>query len=43
MRLITPAESWQLAARIVAAYDGPMERHQLGAAHRHRGRAGVVR
>jgi len=24
MRLITPAESWQLAARIVAAYDGPM-------------------
>ncbi|HEX4258628.1 MAG TPA: ATP-dependent helicase, partial [Streptosporangiaceae bacterium] len=25
MRLITPAESWQLAARIVAAYDGPMQ------------------
>ena len=25
MRLITPAESWQLAARIVAAYDGPMD------------------
>ncbi|HET6187384.1 MAG TPA: ATP-dependent helicase, partial [Trebonia sp.] len=24
MRLITPAESWQLAARIVAGYDGPM-------------------
>ena len=24
MRLITPAESWQLAARIVAAYNGPM-------------------
>ena len=24
MRLITPAESWQLAARVVAAYDGPM-------------------
>ena len=24
MRLIAPAESWQLAARIVAAYDGPM-------------------
>ena len=43
MRLITPAESWQLAARIVAAYNGPMERYQLGAAHRHRGRAGVVR
>jgi len=25
MRLITPALSWQLAAGIVAAYDGPME------------------
>ena len=25
MRLITPALSWQLAARIVAAYDGPMD------------------
>jgi DNA helicase II / ATP-dependent DNA helicase PcrA len=25
MRLITPALSWQLAASIVAAYDGPME------------------
>jgi DNA helicase-2/ATP-dependent DNA helicase PcrA len=25
MRLITPALSWQLAAHIVAAYDGPME------------------
>jgi DNA helicase II / ATP-dependent DNA helicase PcrA len=24
MRLITPAESWQLAARIVGAYNGPM-------------------
>src|SRR5580692_1010498 len=25
MRLITPALSWQLAAAIVAAYDGPMD------------------
>ncbi len=25
LRLITPAVSWQLAARIVAAYDGPMD------------------
>src|SRR5262249_11793811 len=25
MRLITPALSWQLAATIVAAYDGPMD------------------
>ena len=25
MRLITPALSWQLAAQIVAAYDGPMD------------------
>jgi len=25
MRLITPAMAWQLAARIVAAYDGPMD------------------
>ena len=25
MRLITPALSWQLAARIVASYDGPMD------------------
>jgi DNA helicase II / ATP-dependent DNA helicase PcrA len=25
MRLITPALSWQLAARVVAAYDGPMD------------------
>jgi DNA helicase-2/ATP-dependent DNA helicase PcrA len=25
MRLITPAVAWQLAARIVAAYDGPMD------------------
>ena len=25
MRLITPAVSWQLAARMVAAYDGPMD------------------
>ena len=25
MRLITPADPWQLAARIVAAYNGPMD------------------
>jgi len=25
IRLITPAVSWQLAARVVAAYDGPMD------------------
>ena len=25
LRLITPAVSWQLAARVVAAYDGPMD------------------
>lgn len=25
MRLITPAVAWQLAARVVAAYDGPMD------------------
>jgi DNA helicase-2/ATP-dependent DNA helicase PcrA len=25
LRLITPAVSWQLAARVVAAYEGPME------------------
>jgi DNA helicase-2/ATP-dependent DNA helicase PcrA len=25
MRLITPAVAWQIAARIVAAYDGPMD------------------
>jgi ATP-dependent DNA helicase UvrD/PcrA len=25
VRLITPAVSWQLAARVVAAYDGPMD------------------
>jgi DNA helicase-2/ATP-dependent DNA helicase PcrA len=28
MRLITPALSWQLAASIVAAYDGPMDQVQ---------------
>src|SRR6202167_2176216 len=28
MRLITPALSWQLAASIVAAYDGPMDEVQ---------------
>src|SRR5215467_13695445 len=25
MRLITPAVSWQIAARVVAGYDGPMD------------------
>ena len=25
MRLITPAVSWQIAARVVDAYDGPMD------------------
>jgi DNA helicase II / ATP-dependent DNA helicase PcrA len=25
MRLVTPAVSWQIAARVVAAYDGPMD------------------
>src|SRR5215469_10829956 len=25
LRLVTPAVSWQLAARVVAAYDGPMD------------------
>lgn len=29
MRLITPAVSWQLASRVVAGYDGPMERVEL--------------
>ena len=29
-RLVTPATSWQLAARAVAAYDGPMERRRPG-------------
>ena len=43
MRLITPAVAWQLAARVVAAYDGPMDADRLGAAHRHRGGAGAGR
>ncbi|MEV0151131.1 MULTISPECIES: ATP-dependent DNA helicase [unclassified Nonomuraea] len=30
MRLVTPAVSWQLASRVVAAYDGPMDRVELG-------------
>jgi len=28
-RLITPATAWQLAARTVAGYDGPMDAHDL--------------
>ena len=38
MRLIA-AESWQLAARVVAAYDGPMGDIGCGTADRDRGRA----
>nr|WP_055508503.1 UvrD-helicase domain-containing protein [Nonomuraea pusilla] len=30
MRLVTPAVSWQLASRVVALYDGPMDRVELG-------------
>ncbi|MBN6051439.1 ATP-dependent helicase [Nonomuraea sp. RK-328] len=30
MRLVTPAVSWQLASRVVAGYDGPMDRIELG-------------
>ncbi|MEV4221620.1 ATP-dependent DNA helicase [Nonomuraea sp. NPDC049725] len=30
MRLVTPAVSWQLASRVVAMYDGPMDRVELG-------------
>lgn len=30
MRLVTPAVSWQLASRVVAGYDGPMDRVELG-------------
>ncbi|MER6949801.1 ATP-dependent DNA helicase [Nonomuraea sp. NPDC000554] len=30
MRLVTPAVSWQLASRVVAMYDGPMDRIELG-------------
>ncbi|MFI7707165.1 ATP-dependent helicase [Nonomuraea sp. NPDC049480] len=30
MRLVTPAVSWQLASRVVAMYDGPMDKIELG-------------
>ncbi|MCK2212994.1 ATP-dependent helicase [Actinomadura sp. ATCC 31491] len=30
MRLVTPAVSWQLASRVVAVHDGPMDRVELG-------------
>ncbi|MFI6325143.1 ATP-dependent helicase [Nonomuraea sp. NPDC050556] len=30
MRLVTPAISWQLASRVVAMYDGPMDKIELG-------------
>ncbi|UBU12183.1 ATP-dependent helicase [Nonomuraea gerenzanensis] len=30
MRLVRPAVSWQLASRVVAMYDGPMDRIELG-------------
>ncbi|MFI9594048.1 ATP-dependent helicase [Nonomuraea sp. NPDC052265] len=30
MRLVTPAVSWQLASRVVALYDGPMDKVELG-------------
>ncbi|MGN9784863.1 ATP-dependent helicase [Nonomuraea sp. ZG12] len=32
MRLVTPAVSWQLASRVVAMYDGPMDRIELSPA-----------
>ncbi|MFG1948065.1 ATP-dependent helicase [Nonomuraea sp. NPDC048826] len=32
MRLVTPAVSWQLASRVVAMYDGPMDKIELGPA-----------
>src|SRR5690606_17883787 len=32
MRLVTPAVSWQLASRVVAVYDGPMDRVELSPA-----------
>jgi DNA helicase II / ATP-dependent DNA helicase PcrA len=32
MRLVTPAVSWQLAGRVVSAYDGPMEQIEWGPA-----------
>ena len=37
LRLITPAVSWQLAARVVAGYGGPMDAVDLDAARGHRG------
>ncbi|MEV2267447.1 ATP-dependent helicase [Nonomuraea africana] len=30
MRLVTPAVAWQLASRVVAMYDGPMDKIELG-------------
>lgn len=30
MRLVTPAISWQMASRVVAMYDGPMDKIELG-------------
>ena len=39
LRLITPAVAWQLAARVVAAYDGPMDAVALGTVRGHRRRA----
>ncbi|GII29639.1 ATP-dependent helicase [Planotetraspora mira] len=30
MRLVTPAVSWQMAARVVGQYDGPMDKVDLG-------------
>ncbi|MEV0422016.1 UvrD-helicase domain-containing protein [Streptosporangium canum] len=32
MRLVSPAVSWQLAVRVVSAYDGPMEQIEWGPA-----------
>ncbi|MDP9865213.1 MULTISPECIES: ATP-dependent DNA helicase [Streptosporangium] len=32
MRLVSPAVSWQLAGRVVSAYDGPMEQIEWGPA-----------
>ncbi|WP_406312134.1 DEAD/DEAH box helicase [Streptosporangium sp. NBC_01639] len=32
MRLVSPAVSWQLAGRVVSAYDGPMEQVEWGPA-----------
>ncbi len=38
LRLVTPAVSWQIAARVVAAYDGPMDAVSWAPGHRDRGR-----